>query len=65
MSKHKIAIALATIAATSTLASGAAAASSNPAAHLNVASVAIVHGGALGGGPGPHHCGTNTNPCPK
>ena len=65
MSKHKIALALATIAASSTLASRVAAASSNLAGHLKVASVAIVHGGALGAGRGPHHCGTNTNPCPK
>jgi hypothetical protein len=65
MSKHKIPVALATTAATSALASGVAAASSNPAAHLNVARLAIAHGGALGTGPGPHHCGTNTDPCPK
>jgi hypothetical protein len=65
MSKPKIAVALATIAATSALASGVAAASSNPAGHLNVAGLAIAHGGGLGAGPGPHHCGTNTNPCPK
>jgi hypothetical protein len=61
---HKVALALAAIAASCTVGAGVAAASYPPAVRPATA-IPLAAGAALGSGPGPHHCGTNTNPCPK
>jgi hypothetical protein len=65
MSTHRVALALAAIAASCTVGGGVAAASYPPAVRAPAAAVPLAAGAALGSGPGPHHCGTNTNPCPK
>jgi hypothetical protein len=65
MSKQRVVLALATIAASSMLGSGVAAASHNLGGRPASTTVAVVAGAAFGSGPGPRHCGTNTNPCPK
>jgi hypothetical protein len=65
MSKQTIVLALTTIAASSVLGSGVAAASHSLGGRPADTTVAVVASAAFGSGPGPRHCGTNTNPCPK
>jgi hypothetical protein len=65
MSKQTIVLTLATIAASSMLGSGVVVASHSLGGRPADTSVAVVASAAFGSGPGPHHCGTNTNPCPK
>jgi hypothetical protein len=65
MSKHKVAVALASIAASCTVGAGVAAASYHPVVRPPILAAPLATGAGLGSGPGPHHCGTDSYPCPK